>query len=65
MNGSLRQVWFWPLVLALFTATGLVSALFSEGWGDAWAWIALAVPLVAIGWCCARGGPSPRQASRS
>ena len=55
MNDPLRRIWFWPLVLAVFTATGLVSALFSEGWGDAWAWIALAVPPAAIAWCCTRG----------
>jgi hypothetical protein len=53
MNASLRHVWFWPLVLALFTATGLVSALLSDGWGDTWAWVALSIPLAAIGACCA------------
>ena len=41
------------MVAAVFTATGLVSALFSEGWGDAWAWVGLSVPLAAIAWCCA------------
>ena len=65
MHGSPGQLWFWPLVLALFTATGLLSALFSDGWGDVWAWLALAVPLLAIGWCCARGTPRRDQASRS
>ncbi|GAB3778283.1 hypothetical protein GCM10028796_58470 [Ramlibacter monticola] len=58
MNEQLRRVWFWPLVLAVFTTTGLVSALFSEGWGDVWAWVALATPLAAIGWCCSRGAPA-------
>ena len=54
MSESFRRLWFWPLVLAVFTATGLVSALFSESWGDAWAWLALSIPLVAIAWRCAR-----------
>jgi hypothetical protein len=54
MSESFRRIWTWPLVLAVFTTTGLVSALFSEGWGDFWSWIALSVPLVASGWCCVR-----------
>lgn len=54
MNESLRRIWFWPLVLAVFTGTGLVSALFSEALGDVWAWVALAAPLVVIAWCLAR-----------
>ena len=58
MNEQLRRIWFWPLVLAVFTTTGLVSALFSEGWGDVWAWVALATPLASIGWCCSRGAPA-------
>jgi hypothetical protein len=53
VNDSFRHTWFWPLVLAVFTTTGLASALFSEEWGDAWAWVALALPLAAIAWCCA------------
>jgi hypothetical protein len=61
MSESLRRIWFWPLVLALFTSTGLVSALFSDGFGDAfgdaWAWIALSIPLAAIAWGCARSSP--------
>jgi hypothetical protein len=55
MNESLRRIWFWPLVLALFTASGLVSALLSDDWGDVWAWLALLVPLATIAWCCTRG----------
>ena len=50
MSESFRRVWFWPLVLAVFTGTGLVSALFSDGLGDAWAWVGLSVPLAAVAW---------------
>ena len=53
MNEQLRRVWSWPLGLAVFTLTGLVSGLFFEGWGDACARAALAAPLAAIAWCCA------------
>ena len=48
--GSFRQLWFWPLVLGLLTATGLLSALFSDGWGDVWSWLGLGVPVVVMAW---------------
>jgi hypothetical protein len=38
-------VWRWPAALALLSASGLFSALMSEGLGDVWAWIALGTPL--------------------
>ncbi|MDF2600969.1 MAG: hypothetical protein K0Q54_3792 [Methylobacterium brachiatum] len=39
----------WPIVLAILTMVGLLSALFSEG-GPGWwlSWAALAAPLVVI-----------------
>ena len=43
-------IWGWPLVLALLTASGLLSALLSDGAGDVWSWIALAAPLAAAVW---------------
>lgn len=48
--GSFRQLWLWPLVLGLLTATGLLSALFSDGWGDVWSWLGLGVPVVVMSW---------------
>ncbi|WP_296330456.1 hypothetical protein [Reyranella sp.] len=41
--------WHWPLVLAVLTFIGLVSALLGEG-GPFWfvSWLALSVPLLVI-----------------
>lgn len=44
------RLWGWPLSLALLTATGLLSALLSEHWGDWWSWFGLGLPLAVIGW---------------
>lgn len=44
---SARTVdWRAPIVLGVLTASGLLSALASDGMGDVWAWITLAAPLV-------------------
>ena len=51
MKASFRQVWAWPLAIALFTASGLASALVADGWGDWWAWFALGVPVAVCGLC--------------
>ena len=50
MNRSFRQVWAWPIALALLTASGLASALIVDGWGDWWAWLALGTPVLVAGW---------------
>jgi uncharacterized membrane protein YecN with MAPEG domain len=45
------HLWRWPIVLGILTATGLISALFSDGGsGDVLAWIALGVPIVVALW---------------
>ncbi len=44
------RLWGWPIALGVLTATGLVSALVSEGWGDVWSWIALGVPVAVMVW---------------
>lgn len=43
-------LWGWPVTLGLFTASGLLSALLSDGAGDAWSWVALITPLVVAAW---------------
>lgn len=53
--------WRWPVVLGLLTASGLVSALVSEGWGDVWSWLALGLPVFTIAWCVWR--PTRRTAA--
>ena len=45
-----RRMWTAPIVLGVLTATGLVSALVSDGWGDVWSWVGLGVPLAVVTW---------------
>lgn len=44
------RLWGWPLLLGLLSASGLVSALVSDGWGDAWSWFALGLPVAVMAW---------------
>lgn len=44
------RLWGWPIALGMLTASGLVSALVSEGWGDVWSWVALGVPVAVMVW---------------
>lgn len=53
MSAAVR-LWAWPIVLGVLTATGLVSALLSEAWGDLWSWFALGVPVAVMAWYGAR-----------
>jgi len=50
MNGPIGRVWRWPVALAVFSSTALVSALVSDGWGDVWSWIGLGMPVVVGSW---------------
>jgi len=48
-RNNATMIWRWPLVLAVLTCLGLISALLGEvgvWWGLSW--IALAIPLVVI-----------------
>lgn len=50
-----EAVWRWPLLMAVLTVVGLVSALLGEGgvwWGLSW--IALAIPLAVMAFCVVR-----------
>lgn len=47
---SQARTWTAPVVLGVLTASGLVSALVSDDWGDAWSWIGLGVPIAVITW---------------
>jgi hypothetical protein len=55
-NSATPRMWAWPIVLGLLSATGLVAALVSDGWGDAWSWLALGAPVAVIGWFGFRPG---------
>lgn len=51
MRPGFWPLWGWPLAYGLLSATGLLSALFSNGgWGDAWSWLALGLPVLVIAW---------------
>lgn len=60
---SRARMWGWPIALGVLTASGLLSALVSEGWGDAWSWVGLGVPVAVMAWHAWRprgeGGRAP------
>lgn len=59
MSPASRRLWGAPIVLGVLTASGLVSALVSEGWGDVWSWVGLGVPAAVMTWyALARRRPS-------
>lgn len=47
---SFRKVYGPACILAAITAYGLLSALLGDGLWDELSWVALAVPLMVIGW---------------
>lgn len=51
---TLWQIFAIPLLLALLSAVGLVSALVSDGVWDALSWLTLAVPIAIGVYCFAR-----------
>lgn len=50
MSPQANRVWAVPVALGVLTASGLLSALVSEGWGDVWSWIGLGIPVAVMGW---------------
>ncbi len=57
---SLRRIFAVPLLLALLSAVGLVSALVGDGAWDVLSWLTLAMPIAIGVYCFARPrGPSP------
>lgn len=60
MSRQARRLWTAPIALGVLTASGLLTALVSEGWGDAWSWIALGVPVAVMGWCALPLRPKPQ-----
>lgn len=50
----IRSTFAIPVILALVTLVGLVSALAGDGWPDVPAWAALALPVAAVGWAWRR-----------
>ena len=60
MSGNLAdmQIWFAPILLALLTAVGLLSALLGDGFWDMLSWLALGAPVAVVIWFVAK--PTPR-----
>jgi hypothetical protein len=55
MSAQFSRVWAWPLAMAALSASGLVSALVSDAWGDVWSWVALGLPLAVMARYSLRG----------
>ncbi|MFT4241465.1 MAG: hypothetical protein QM569_04195 [Acidovorax sp.] len=43
-------LWGWPIAMGVLTATGLVTALVSDDWGDWWSWVGLGLPVAVMTW---------------
>ena len=50
MTALTRATWPLPIAIALLSVIGLVAALTGDGWRDALSWLALGVPVAAVGW---------------
>jgi len=51
MSAQFKRLWGAPIVLGVLTATGLLSALVSDGgWGDWWSWLGLGIPVAVMAW---------------
>jgi hypothetical protein len=46
----IRSTFAIPILVALASIIGLVSALTGDGFRDALSWIALLIPIVAVAW---------------
>jgi hypothetical protein len=44
------RLWGLPVLLGLLSASGLLSALVSDLWGDVWSWLGLGVPVAVMAW---------------
>ncbi|MBX3587001.1 MAG: hypothetical protein KF796_10165 [Ramlibacter sp.] len=58
-------MWGWPLALGLLTTSGLLSALVSDGWGDAWSWLALGLTVAVMAWHAWQRPARARRARRA
>ena len=64
MSSAFRRLWGWPVIIAALSASGLISALVSDGWGDAWSWLALGFPVAVTAWC-AKPSRAPQNSNRT
>jgi len=55
------QIWGAPVVLAILTTIGLISALLGDGIWDALSAVTLGIPCLAGAWYCLRRAPQARR----
>jgi hypothetical protein len=64
MKRGAWMIFRWPLLIAVLSGLGLVSALLGDGFYDLLSWLGLAIPLLLIGRVWARL-PSRARESRA
>lgn len=55
------QIWGAPIVLAILTTVGLISALLGDGVWDALSAVTLGIPCLVGAWYCLRRAPKARK----
>ncbi|MFD2934238.1 hypothetical protein [Spirosoma flavum] len=50
MNRNFWHVWLMPLLLAILSLLGLISALVGDNFLDLFSWITLTIPLAVMAW---------------
>jgi hypothetical protein len=48
-GNSVREIFVWPLAVALLSTLGLITALTGDGWRDALSWVGRARPRRHLG----------------
>ena len=61
MSKTPMQIWGVPIVLAILTTIGLISALLGDGIWDALSAVTLGIPCLVGAWYCLRRRPVARQ----
>jgi hypothetical protein len=56
MKNGFLKIWGVPVLMAILSMVGLLSALIGDGPWDGLSWIALGIPVIVICWFFARRG---------
>jgi len=56
MQNTFWKVWLTPLILAVLSLIGLLSALTGDGVWDLLSWMTLGIPVVVMVWFLSRSG---------
>ncbi|WP_300299210.1 hypothetical protein [Ferrovibrio sp.] len=51
MKSPFLHLWGMPILLGIFSAIGLVSALVADGLGDLLSWLTLGLLVLLMAWC--------------